>query len=146
MKERIKQIWDKLFTREMISYLIFGVLTTLVNLVIFKLCTSVLHIYYITANVIAWILAVIFAYVTNKLFVFNSKSWALKVVVHEIISFGSARLLSLLFETGFIALCVEVLKLPKDPSKLVASVFVIIINYVASKLFIFKKKDQGGKA
>lgn len=146
MKKQIKKIWDKLFTREMISYLIFGVLTTLVNLVIFKLCTSVLHIYYITANVIAWILAVIFAYVTNKLFVFNSKSWALKVVVREIISFGSARLLSLLFETGFIALCVEVLKLPKDPSKLAASVFVIIINYAASKLFIFKKKDQGGEA
>ena len=141
MKNLIEKIIKKLFTREMISYLIFGVLTTLVNLVVFQLCDAVLGIYYIAANVIAWIIAVIFAYVTNKLFVFDSKSWELKLVVKEVFSFGSARILSLLFETGFIALTVEVMEMPKFISKIIASIFVVIINYVASKLFIFKKKN-----
>ncbi|MGN1188425.1 MAG: GtrA family protein [Lachnospiraceae bacterium] len=141
MKNLIEKILKKLFTREMISYLIFGVLTTLVNLVVFQLCDAVLGIYYIAANVIAWIIAVIFAYVTNKLFVFDSKSWELKLVVKEVISFGSARILSLLFETGFIAFTVEVIGMPKFISKIIASIFVVIINYVASKLFIFKKKN-----
>lgn len=141
MKNLIEKIIKKLFTREMISYLIFGVLTTLVNLVVFQLCDAVLGIYYIAANVIAWIIAVIFAYVTNKLFVFDSKSWELKLVVKEVISFGSARILSLLFETGFIAFTVEVIGIPKFISKIIASIFVVIINYVASKLFIFKKKN-----
>lgn len=140
MKNLIEKIINKLFNREMISYLIFGVLTTVVNLVVFQLCDAVLGIYYIAANVIAWIIAVIFAYVTNKLFVFESKSWELKLVVREVISFGSARILSLLFETGFIALTVEVMGMPKFISKIIASIFVVIINYVASKLFIFKKK------
>ena len=140
MKNLIENIINKLFNREMISYLIFGVLTTVVNLVVFQLCDAVLGIYYIAANVIAWIIAVIFAYVTNKLFVFESKSWELKLVVREVISFGSARILSLLFETGFIALTVEVMGMPKFISKIIASIFVVIINYVASKLFIFKKK------
>lgn len=140
MKNLIEKIINKLFNREMISYLIFGVLTTVVNLVVFQLCDAVLGIYYIAANVIAWIIAVIFAYVTNKLFVFDSKSWELKLVVREVISFGSARILSLLFETGFIALTVEVIGMPKFISKIIASIFVVIINYVASKLFIFKKK------
>lgn len=140
MKNLIEKIINKLFNREMISYLIFGVLTTVVNLVVFQLCDAVLGIYYIAANVIAWIIAVIFAYVTNKLFVFDSKSWELKLVVREVISFGSARILSLLFETGFIALTVEVMGMPKFISKIIASIFVVIINYIASKLFIFKKK------
>ena len=140
MNNLIEKIINKLFNREMISYLIFGVLTTVVNLVVFQLCDAVLGIYYIAANVIAWIIAVIFAYVTNKLFVFESKSWELKLVVREVISFGSARILSLLFETGFIALTVEVMGMPKFISKIIASIFVVIINYVASKLFIFKKK------
>lgn len=140
MKNLIEKIFKKLLTREMISYLIFGVLTTLVNLVVFQLCDVVLGIYYIAANVIAWIIAVIFAYVTNKLFVFESKSWELRLIVKEVISFGSARILSLLFETGFIALTVEVIGIPKFISKIIASLFVVIINYIASKLFIFKKK------
>lgn len=140
MKNLIEKIINRLFSREMISYLIFGVLTTIVNLVVFQLFDAILGIYYIASNVIAWVAAVIFAYVTNKLFVFNSKSWELKLVIKEIISFGSARVLSLLFETGFIALTVEIIGVPKFISKVIASIFVVIINYVASKLFIFKKK------
>ena len=140
MKNLINKIIEKLFTREMISYLIFGVLTTVVNLAFYWLFTKVIGVYYITSNVIAWVVAVIFAYVTNKLFVFESKSWEVKLVIKEVIAFGAARVLSLLFETGFLALTVEVMGAPKFIAKIIAAVFVVIINYVASKLFIFKKK------
>ena len=140
MKNLINKIIEKLFTREMISYLIFGVLTTVVNFIFYWLFTDVLHIYYIASNVVAWIFAVIFAYITNKLYVFGSKSWELKLIIKEVISFGAARLFSLLFETGFLALTVEVMGVPKLIAKIIAAVFVVIINYVASKLFIFKKK------
>ena len=140
MKNLINKIIEKLFTREIISYLIFGVLTTLVNFVFYWLFTDVIGIYDITAHVIAWIFAVIFAYITPKLFVFESKSWDIKLVIKEVIAFGAARLFSLLFETGFLALTVEILGIPKLIAKVIAAVFVVIINYVASKLFIFKKK------
>ena len=102
MKNLINKFIEKFFTREVISYLVFGVLTTLVNFVFYWLFTEVLGIYYLTSNVIAWIFAVIFAYITNKLFVFESKSWELPIVVKEVLSFGAARILSLLFETGFL--------------------------------------------
>ncbi len=140
MKNLINKFIEKFFTREVISYLIFGVLTTVVNFVFYWLFTDVLGIYYITANVLSWIFAVIFAYVTNKLFVFESKSWEPALIVKEVLSFGAARVLSLLFETGFLALTVEILGVPQLIAKAVAAVFVVIINYVASKLFIFKKK------
>ena len=140
MKNLINKLIEKFFTREVISYLVFGVLTTLVNFVFYWLFTEVLGIYYLTSNVIAWIFAVIFAYITNKLFVFESKSWELPIVVKEVLSFGAARILSLLFETGFLTLTVEIFKFPKLIAKIIAAVFVVIINYVASKLFIFKKK------
>lgn len=140
MKNLINKFIEKFFTREVISYLVFGVLTTIVNFVFYWLFTDICGIYYITANVISWVFAVAFAYVTNKLFVFESKSWELSLVAKEVLSFGAARVLSLLFETGFLALTVEVMNVPKLIAKVIAAVFVVIINYVASKLFIFKKK------
>lgn len=140
MKNLINKLIEKFFTREVISYLVFGVLTTVVNFIFYWLFTDVLGVYYITSNVIAWVFAVIFAYITNKLFVFESKSWELSLIVKEVLSFGAARVLSLLFETGFLALTVEIIGVPELIAKVIAAVFVVIINYVASKLFVFKKK------
>ena len=140
MKNLINKLIEKFFTREVISYLIFGVLTTVVNFVFYWLFTEVFAVYYITSNVIAWVFAVVFAYITNKLFVFESKSWEPAIVFKEVISFGAARIISLLFETVFLALTVEIIGVPELIAKVIAAVFVVIINYVASKLFIFKKK------
>lgn len=99
--ENLKAIFKKIVNKETILYVVFGVLTTLVNFVAFKLFTMVfdklissqlgVHI----SNVLAWIFAVAFAYVTNKLFVFESKSWEGKVLAKEIPSFVAARLFSL---------------------------------------------------
>ena len=134
----IQTLWNKFVNRETISYLIFGILTTIVNYAVFELC-NVLHIHYLVGTLIAWGLAVMFAYITNKLFVFESKSWKKEVIVKELSSFIACRIVSGLFDLGFMALAVELLTMNKSIAKLVSNVFVVIANYIFSKLFIFKK-------
>lgn len=131
----------RFLNRETISYLFFGVVTTLVNYVIYYLLRA-LYIPYLAANVIAWIGAVAVAYITNKLFVFESRSFALKVLGREILSFAGARIFSLLCETLFLMATVELLGANDRIMKLAAAVFVVIINYIFSKWFIFKKEAK----
>ena len=144
MNSFLKKIFgkfEKYINRETISYLIFGVTTTIVNYVVYY-GLRFFDVNYLAANTVAWIAAVTVAYVTNKLWVFNSKSWAPSVVVREIALFAAARLISLGAETAFMAFTVEVLHLDDRIMKLVAEVFVVILNYVFSKLVIFKKKES----
>ena len=149
--DRIK----KLFNRETVLYLIFGVLTTVVNYAVF-------HIMYtavlggrgsLFANFVAWVAAVVFAYVVNKLFVFESKSWAWNVLVREIPAFVAARVASFGIEEAGLFISESLLKLNEvtllsvgsftldgvTGSKLALSVIVVVLNYFFSKWFIFKK-------
>jgi len=139
-KTMIQKLWNKFVTKETISYLIFGVLTTIVNYVVFEICQFA-KIHYLIGTGIAWVLAVMFAYITNKLFVFESKSWKKEVIVKELTSFVACRAISGLFDLGFMALAVELLSMNKSIAKLVSNVFVVIANYIFSKLFIFKKQE-----
>ena len=141
---KLAEIKQKLFNRETILYLVFGVLTTAVNYAVYYICRGI-GIDYKIANVIAWIFAVIFAFVTNKLFVFESKSWQPAVVLRELVLFAGARVFSLLIEEGFLLFTVEVLHGNDRIMKLIAAVFVVIINYFFSKFFIFKKGGKAGK-
>jgi putative flippase GtrA len=127
-------------------YLIFGVSTTLVNWIVYTLLVSVANADVTISNAMAWVAAVIFAYITNKLYVFESKSWKISVIVREAISFFGARVASGVFEIFLPAL---LMKLGLDQAffgiegfaaKLVVSVLVIVLNYIFSKLFVFKKK------
>lgn len=120
---------------EVLSYLFFGGCTTLVNILTFWVM-RLLKVGVYTSNVVAWIVSVLFAFITNKLFVFESKGNALK----EGISFFLFRLLSLVFDMGIMYLLIDVFKWNDLLSKVLANIFVIIINYVFSKLFIFKKR------
>lgn len=141
---------DKLLSlahREMITYLIFGVLTTIVNYVVYWLCTLALtpDIFlrdknYLISNAISWIVAVAFAYVTNKLFVFDSRSWKPALVAREVVAFVGARLLSLVFDMGIMYVCVSLIGINEFIAKLISQIVVVIVNYVFSKLFIFRKK------
>ena len=126
--------------QEYISYLVFGALTTLVNLVIFYALDRIMN--YLVANVIAWIGAVIFAYVVNKLFVFESDRRDPKGLLFEISTFFAARLLSLGLEEGILFVFVTQLGFSARIVKLIAQILVIIFNYVASKLVIFRKKAE----
>lgn len=119
---------------EVLAYLFFGGCSTLVNILSFWLL-RLLKIELFTSNTIAWVITVLFAFITNRLFVFQSKGKFSK----ELISFFGFRLLSLAFDMGLMYLLINVLNWNEILSKIIANVFVIIINYVFSKLFIFKK-------
>lgn len=134
--------------RSQIVYLIFGVLTTVVNYLVFFPCSSYLEktgFQYAVAvsNTIAWVFAVLFAYVTNKPFVFESHDWSWKVVAPEFAKFVSTRLASLLIETVIISVTVDTLHWNKLVWKVLTSILVVVLNYVGSKLLVFRRKKQG---
>ena len=142
--------WKKY--KEPILYIFFGAVTTLVNLVVFKLC-NLCSLWYLISNVIAWIAAVAVAYVTNKLWVFESRSWKPAVLRRELPSFVGARVFSLLIEEVGLFLTIDLLGwgawtghvfgfsfVGEDICKVIMQVIVMILNYVFSKLVIFKKK------
>lgn len=127
-------------------YLIFGVSTTLVNWVVYTLLVVAANADVTISNGIAWFAAVTFAYFTNKLFVFESKSWKGAVLVKEIIAFFGARIASGVFEIFLPALLMKIgldqaiFGIEGFVAKAVVSVLVIILNYVFSKLFVFRNK------
>ena len=132
---------QKFLNKETISYTIFGVLTTVVDFAVFALLHYVFDINEIISNTVAWIFAVGTAYITNKIFVFESKSFSFSVIKHEIPSFVLARVFSLIITDIFLAFA-SIVSMNMMLAKLIISVFVIVSNYIFSKLFIFKKKNK----
>lgn len=127
--------------REVITYLFFGVLTTLVNIISFYLMDKIgLNVY--INNFIAWCLSVLFAFITNKLFVFESKNKDIKNVFREFCSFTSFRLLSLGIDMIGMYLCLNIFVMSKLLSKILINIIVIILNYIFSKIFVFKDKTN----
>ena len=129
---------------EKIAYLFFGALTTAVDFIIFYAMNSLLGIDYRIATSVAWVLAVVFAFFTNKMYVFASRRFDSATLMREAPSFFAARAASFLFNYGWMVLAVERIGLGENISKILANIVVIIMNYVFSKLFIFKKRDGGG--
>ena len=128
--------------RELISYVFWGVMTTVVNYVSYTLLTEVMHIYYLTGTVIAWAVSVLFAYFVNKLFVFQSRDWAWRVALRELWQMVASRLFSLGLEMAIMWFFVDLLHCPHLMVKLAANVVVVIVNYVLSKWIIFKPKQR----
>ena len=124
--------------REVLLYLLFGGLTTLVNIVMFFILRKLSIEIYIS-NIVAWIISVLFAFITNKLFVFESKDKNAKENVREVVSFFGFRLLSLFFDMLSMYLLLQLLNTNELLAKIVSNVIVIVLNYVFSKVFIFKK-------
>ena len=141
-KNKIKKIIELYYKyKEVINYLIFGALCTVVNFVTYYLFAKILLVEEVTSSGLSWFFAVLFAYITNKLFVFESKTNTKKEFFKEITSFFLARILSgILCDVGTFALMVKVFKINDIFSKIVTQVMVIVVNYIFSKLFIFKKK------
>lgn len=126
--------------RELISYVFWGIMTTAVNYVTYLLLTKGFHVYYLTSNVIAWTVSVLFAYFVNKLFVFQSRDWAWRVALRELWQMVASRLFSLGLEMGILWLFVDKLHYNDAVVKLCANVVVVVVNYVLSKFIIFRKK------
>lgn len=122
-----------------LMYLLMGGLTTAINIVVFWFSNDVLGMNYSIATVIAWIFSVLFAYVSNKLYVFESKNRSLNTLLREIISFVSFRLVSLLMDLIVMYICISLLNIHALFAKVLANVVVLVANYAFSKWFIFKK-------
>ena len=126
-------------TKELLWYAFFGVCTTLINIISFYLLDKTgINVY--LNNFIAWVISVLFAFITNKLFVFKSKSMKKDIFIKEMISFFFFRILSLGIDMIGMYICISLINLNKLLSKIIINIIVIIANYIFSKMFIFKKK------
>ena len=130
----LKKHWD------ILTYLVFGVLTTVVNYLVYLPLYNLLGIPAAVSNIIAWAFAVAFAFLTNKPFVFKSRDWSAKTVVPELSKFVGSRVATGAMETGIIFLAVDLMGWNGNLWKIVTSVLVVILNYVFSKLLVFRKK------
>lgn len=126
--------------KEALLYLFFGVLTTVINIVIFYLFTDIIELDELIANIIAWIIAVLFAYVTNRTWVFSPHCATKGDVIKEIVSFYGGRVFTLLLEEGMLFVFIKLLTLNAIAVKIVAQVVIIVLNYIISKIFVFRKK------
>ena len=139
MIDRIKALCIKY--KEVLLYLIFGGLTTVVSLASFWVCTYPLHINVLISNVISWICAVTFAYFTNAKWVFEAKPQTRGEAFRQFVSFYAGRLATLGVEEAILLVFVTLLHGNEMIVKLIAQVVVVVLNYVVSKLFVFKKND-----
>ncbi|MBR6119386.1 MAG: GtrA family protein [Oscillospiraceae bacterium] len=150
----MKKLLSRLLNRETLLYLIFGVLTTLVNLAVFWLMNRLLgEDLALLNNAVAFVAAVIFAYLTNKRFVFESRSWDAATLKREIPSFLGARLASFGLEELLLWIAKDLIRVGRWSlvilgltlgglmiAKILISVIVVVLNYIFSKFFIFKQK------
>ena len=134
LRQLIEKYWD------ILSYLFFGVLTTVVNYVVYLPCYNLLGFSAVVSNGIAWVVAVAFAYLTNKPFVFKSNDWSAKTVIPELSRFVGCRIGSGLAESLILLVAVDLLGWNGNIWKLLTNVLVVILNYVGSKLLVFRKK------
>ncbi|MCO6018576.1 GtrA family protein [Carnobacterium divergens] len=133
----MKQLLSKY--QEPINYLVFGVLTTLVNIGVFYIFNSIFGINYLVSNGISWIASVVFAFYTNKYFVFKTPNNSNKAFIKELLLFIWFRLLSGVIDMSLMYVMVSLMNLDQNMSKIIVQVIIVILNYVFSKLFIFKK-------
>ncbi len=134
--------------KEIIMYLVFGVATTIVNFVVYTVLVEFLSADMTLSNAVAWVVAVTFAFITNKIFVFRSKKKGFAAVFREAVSFYGSRVISgiveillptLLYAIGF---NFDLFGIKGFGAKAAVSLIVIILNYIFSKLFVFRKKGR----
>ncbi len=121
--------------KELFWYVVFGTLTTIVNIVVY-FALEFIGVNYIISNIIAWFLSVLFAYVTNRIWVFESKS---PDIMKEMVLFFSGRIFSGVLDTALLYLFVDILTLGNTFSKIAVEIIITILNYLLSKLIVFKE-------
>ena len=126
--------------KEVISYLFFGVLTTVVNFVVYFACTDGLHINYLAATAVSWVAAVLFAYVTNRKWVFESKVSGFTPILREMAVFVGCRVFSGVMDMGIMFISVDMIGISDRIAKFVTQVAVVVLNYIFSKIIIFRNK------
>lgn len=138
MINKAKKLFHKYY--DILAYLVFGVLTTVVNYLVYLPCYNLLGMKAVVSNVIAWAVAVAFAYLTNKPFVFRSHDWSAQTVIPELTKFVGCRVASGAMESVIIFLTVDLFGWNGNVWKLLTSVLVVILNYIGSKLLVFRNR------
>ena len=131
----IMQLFKKY--QQPILYLFFGVCTTAVNIITYYLCAHPLHLSVVASTCIAWVISVLFAYTTNKWWVFESHTLNPAKVWTEFVSFVLCRVATFLFNLAALYVMVDLMKMEFFVCKLVISIVVVVLNYVFSKILIF---------
>lgn len=126
--------------KQIIFYLVFGALTTLVNIITYFICTKLLGMEYLVSSFIAWLFAVIFAYITNKVYVFNSTGS--KNIVWEFLAFVGCRLFSGSLDLSMMYIMVDLLYINDLVAKVIANVVVIVLNYIFGKLLFLRMRTR----
>ncbi len=124
--------------KQIILYLFFGGCTTLINWATYAFCYNFAKIHNVTATIIAWVLSVAFAFITNKLWVFEEKNSSDKTLLFQVWTFTAARLLTGLLDVAIMFITVDVMKMNSSLWKLISNAIVIILNYILSKFIVFK--------
>lgn len=135
--KKIKEYWGRY--RELILYALFGAVTTAVNYAVYLPCYNLLHLSGAVSNVVSWAFSVIVAFLLNKQYVFCSRDWSPEVSVPELVKFVGCRLASGVMETVILLITVDFLRWNGNLWKLITSILVILINYVGSRLLVFRK-------
>ena len=138
MAEKLRKLFEKY--REILLYLIFGGLTTLVSIASFWLFCHPLGMNVLIANVLSWVLAVAFAYFTNARWVFRARPAGAGERLRQMLGFYAGRLATLGVEEGLLLVFVTWLRCNEMAIKVAAQVVVIVLNYLISKLVVFRKK------
>ena len=138
MKEKIRELFLRYY--DLIMYLVFGVMTTAVNYLVYLPCYNLFGRSAAVSNMKSWVVSVAFAFLTNKPFVFRSHDWSAKVVWPELAKFVGCRVGSGVMETVILFVTVDTLRWNGNIWKLVTSVLVVVVNYVGSKLLVFRNK------
>lgn len=125
--------------KKAIAYIVFGIITTAINILAYYLLFERLGFSNIFSVVISWVLAVLFAFFTNKIYVFSSKSMSVKVLFDEIALFFSARIVTGLIDLIIMYISVDILNFWALPFKLISNIVVVILNFIASQYLIFKE-------
>jgi len=142
MKEKMQNIIKKFLTKEVIMYVIFGVLTTLVNLIISFALVDAFKIGGSIASAIGIVSSILFAYFTNRKWVFNTTAKGFAENLKEFWKFIAGRLVTMVIEQGGVMVLYDVLNMPFVPVKLSLTIIVIILNYIFSKFFAFKTNKE----
>lgn len=137
-RKAFRYFWRK----EVLLYLIFGVLTTLVNLGIYFLCAKVFSIDEVVSNALAWMGSVVFAFITNKIWVFESRGKSRREVMREAVSFFGFRAVSGVIDVGVFALLVKVFLWNDAIVKIGLQIIITVMNYLFSKVFVFRKDKR----
>ena len=136
----IKKLWKRY--EEAMNYLFWGGVAFLLSMVLFYIFANRMGIYEQIANILSWIICVIFTYLTNRIFVFKSKTRGVKRIFKEFRDFVTARIMTLVMENAILFVMIDLLTINNMISKLTGQFVVIVSNYILSKLWIFRKEKK----